>query len=258
LHIELFAPILVQGAPGTKIAMEDGQIKAPHSLTCKEALAFFRVDVEKGLSEEAVQSQRSKFGPNELEEQEKKSLWKLIAEQFEDLLVRILLLSAVVSFLLAYLDEKSQEEGWTAYVEPLVILLILIANAFVGVWQESNAEKALDALKKLQPDHAMALRAGAWQNIDAVDLVPGDIVEVKVGDKIPADMRMIHLKTTTIRIEQSQLTGESQSVSKELEPVEDANCEIQAKTNLLFASTTVSNGACIGLVVKTGMAQRLA
>jgi len=226
-------------------------------MQCEEALDFFGVNMEKGLSEEAVQAQRSKFGPNQLDEQESKPLWKLIAEQFEDLLVRILLLSAVVSFFLAYLDEKSQEEGWTAYVEPLVILIILVANAFVGVWQESNAEKALDALKKLQPDQAMALRAGAWQSIEAVDLVPGDIVEVKVGDKIPADLRMIHLKTTTIRIEQSQLTGESQSVSKELEPVQQKDCEIQAKSNMLFASTTVSNGACVGLVVKTGMSTEI-
>lgn len=239
------------------IAVENGQLKAPHSLTIEEVLAFFSVSWDKGLSEEAVQSQRDKFGLNQLDEQEKKPLWKLIAEQFEDLLVRILLLSAVVSFFLAYFDEKSQEEGWTAYVEPLVILLILIANAFVGVWQESNAEKALDALKKLQPDTAMVLRAGAWQTIDATDLVPGDIVEVKVGDKIPADLRMIRLKTTTIRIEQSQLTGESQSVSKELEPIEQASCEIQAKNNMLFASTTVSNGSCIGLVVKTGMSTEI-
>jgi len=237
--------------------MENAQIKAPHSLNCDEALAFYGVSLERGLTEEKVESQRSVFGRNELDEQEKKSIWKLIAEQFEDLLVRILLLSAVVSFFLAYIDEKSQEEGWTAYVEPLVILLILIANAFVGVWQESNAEKALDALKKLQPDHATVLRAGKWQNIDAVDLVPGDVVEVKVGDKIPADMRMIKLKTTTIRLEQSQLTGESQSVSKEIEPVEKPDCEIQAKVNMLFASTTVSNGACIGLVVATGMSAEI-
>ncbi|CAE8734942.1 unnamed protein product, partial [Polarella glacialis] len=108
----------------------------------------------------------------------------------------------------------------------------------VGVWQESNAEKALDALKKLQPDNAMVLRDGRWQQIDAVDVVPGDVTEIKVGDKVPADMRLIKLKTTTIRIEQSQLTGESQSVAKESEPVTELDCVIQGKTNMLFASTT--------------------
>lgn len=243
--------------PTTVTAMADGKIKAPHSLTCQQVLDFYGLDPTKGLTQAKVKEQRDKFGSNELEEQEKKSLWQLIIAQFEDLLVRILLLSAVVSFFLAYFDDKSHEEGLTAYVEPLVILLILIANAFVGVWQESNAEKALDALKKLQPDVAMVLRDGVWSSVDAVDLVPGDLVEVKVGDKIPADLRLIQLKTTTLRIEQSQLTGESQSVSKDLDPIKDEGCVIQAKTNLLFSSTTVSNGACVGVVVATGMSTEI-
>lgn len=227
-------------------------VEAPHAVSCTEVLDYYKVKLDEGLSEARVLEQRERYGRNELDEQEKKSLWELIIAQFEDLLVRILLLSALVSFFLAYFDEKSQEEGLTAYVEPLVILAILVANAFVGVWQESNAEKALDALKKLQPDNAMVLRGGIWQTVEAADVVPGDIIEVKVGDKVPADLRLVKLKTTTLRIEQSQLTGESQSVSKEVEPVEK-DCVIQSKTNLLFASTTVSNGACMGIVVRTGM-----
>mmetsp|Transcript_48749 Transcript_48749/g.109650 ORF Transcript_48749/g.109650 Transcript_48749/m.109650 type:complete len:1038 (-) Transcript_48749:171-3284(-) len=237
--------------------MADGNIQAPHAMTCEAVLDFFGVKADQGLSDAKVQEHRLKFGPNKLDEQEKKSLWALIIAQFEDLLVRILLLSALVSFFLAYFDDKSQEEGWTAYVEPLVILLILIANAFVGVWQESNAEKALDALKKLQPDSANVMRNGSWQTIEAEDLVPGDIVEVKVGDKVPGDTRVIRLKTTTIRIEQSQLTGESQSVSKETDVVTDKDCVIQSKTNMLFASTTVSNGACVSVVVGTGMSTEI-
>mmetsp|Transcript_45588 Transcript_45588/g.105296 ORF Transcript_45588/g.105296 Transcript_45588/m.105296 type:complete len:1062 (+) Transcript_45588:171-3356(+) len=233
--------------------MADGRIEAPHSMTCEAVMEFYKVKPEEGLTEARVLEQRQKFGRNELDEQEKKSLWELIVAQFEDLLVRILLLSALVSFFLAYFDDKSSEEGLTAYVEPLVILAILVANAFVGVWQESNAEKALDALKKLQPDNAMVLRGGHWHTIEAADVVPGDIIEVKVGDKVPADMRMVRLKTTTLRIEQSQLTGESQSVSKEVDPIQDKGCVIQGKTNMLFSSTTVSNGACMGIVVGTGM-----
>mmetsp|Transcript_41878 Transcript_41878/g.75721 ORF Transcript_41878/g.75721 Transcript_41878/m.75721 type:complete len:1041 (-) Transcript_41878:284-3406(-) len=240
--------------------MADGKIKAlpqaPHAMSVQAVLDFYGVKLESGLSSAKVLEMRAKYGSNELDEQEKKSLWQLVLAQFEDLLVRILLLSAAVSFFLAWFDDQS-EEGITAYVEPLVILLILVANAFVGVWQESNAEKALDALKKLQPDNAMVLRDGRWQQIDAVDVVPGDVTEIKVGDKVPADMRLIKLKTTTIRIEQSQLTGESQSVAKESEPVTELDCVIQGKTNMLFASTTVANGACIGVVTGTGMSTEI-
>eukprot|EP00444_Apocalathium_aciculiferum_P035635 CAMPEP_0183489286 /NCGR_PEP_ID=MMETSP0370-20130417/181367_1 /TAXON_ID=268820 /ORGANISM="Peridinium aciculiferum, Strain PAER-2" /LENGTH=617 /DNA_ID=CAMNT_0025682619 /DNA_START=36 /DNA_END=1888 /DNA_ORIENTATION=- len=266
-------------------------IEAPHTLAPEKVLEHFGVKLDKGLTSKQVEENRAKYGSNELEEQEKKSLWELIWAQFEDLLVRILLLSALVSFALAFFDDKSQEEGWTAYVEPLVILLILGANAFVGVWQESNAEMALDALKKLQPDEASVLRDGNWKSIEAVGLVPGDLVEVKVGDaqkklqpdeasvlrdgnwksieavglvpgdlvevkvgdRVPADMRMLKLNTTTIRIEQSQLTGESEPVAKEIELIDNHDPEIQAKTNMLFSSTTISNGACVGIVVATGM-----
>mmetsp|Transcript_152256 Transcript_152256/g.270151 ORF Transcript_152256/g.270151 Transcript_152256/m.270151 type:complete len:1045 (-) Transcript_152256:125-3259(-) len=232
-------------------------IKHPHALAVQDVLKYYGVDSASGLSQDHVRARLGRFGSNVLEEQEKKSLWELIYAQFEDLLVRILLLSAFVSFCLAYFDEKNKHEGWTAYVEPLVILLILIANAFVGVWQESNAEKALEALKKLQPNHASVLREGKWMNVGAADLVPGDIVEVRVGDKVPADLRLIRLRTTTLRIEQSQLTGESQSVSKDVDPVTEMDCVIQSKTNMLYASTTVSNGACLGVVTATGMATEI-
>ncbi|CAJ1409713.1 unnamed protein product, partial [Effrenium voratum] len=181
---------------------------------------------------------------------------ELIIEQFEDVLVRILLASAMISFLLAFFDEKSAEEGLKAYVEPFVILTILVLNAIIAIWQDSKAEKALDALKKLAPECAMVLRDGNWTTIDAEDVVPGDILEVRVGDKVSADARVMKLKTTTIKIEQSQLTGESQSVSKEIEPLaqnEGKEWVIQEKYNMLFSSTTVSNGSCDAVVVATGM-----
>lgn len=228
-------------------------------MTPEKVLAHYGVSIDKGLSASQVQEQQAVFGKNVLDEQEKKSLLALVLEQFEDSLVRILLASATVSFLLAFFDEEAAKEGMKAYVEPFVILTILILNAIVGVWQESKAEKALDALKKLAPDNAFVLRNGEWQTIDAEELVPGDVLEVKVGDKVPADVRVLKLKTTTIKIEQSQLTGESQSVAKEVAALDGKmkDCVIQEKNNLLFSSTTVSNGACIGAVVATGMTSEI-
>jgi len=235
-------------------------ITAPHCQPVEDVLKFYDVKADHGLTSAQVEENRKKYGPNALEEQEKKSLLELIIEQFEDTLVRILLASAMVSFLLAFFDEKSKEEGLKAYVEPFVILTILILNAIIAIWQDSKAEKALDALKKLAPECAFVLRDGNWTSVDAEDVVPGDILEVKVGDKVPADCRVMRLKTTTIKIEQSQLTGESQSVSKEPDPLpksKEKDCVIQEKSNLLFSSTTISNGACVAVVVATGMSTEI-
>lgn len=196
---------------------------------------------------------RKDFGWNELEKEEGTPLWKLVLEQFDDTLVKILLAAAVVSFGLATLDDSS-EEGISAYVEPIVILVILILNAIVGVWQESNAEAALEALKDLQPEHARCLRNGTMQTIPSRELVPGDLVEIRVGDKIPADMRLIYLKTTCLRVEQAQLTGESVSIEKDIDALpKDTENVIQAKTNMLFAATIVVNGMGRGIVTSTGM-----
>jgi Ca2+-transporting ATPase len=231
---------------------------SPHPFALKKdsCLKEFKVSQTKGLSSAQVEAQREKFGPNELKAEEGKSLFTLIWEQFEDLLVRILLVAACISFALVYFDEGA-DAGIVAYVEPLVILTILVLNAFVGVWQESNAEAALEALKKLQPEKATVLRDGTWQpGLDASELVPGDIISVKVGDRVPADARVLELQTTTVGIEQAQLTGESVAVLKDEEPV-SKNVDITGKTNMLFSSTAVCNGKCTALVTSTGMSTEI-
>lgn len=171
--------------------------------------------------------------------------------------MKILLASAFVSFLLAFFEghEKGSEEGGLrAYIEPLVIVLILILNAAVGVWQESNAEAALDALKDLQGEHARVIRDGKVINeLPARELVPGDIIELRSGDKVPADTRVVLLKTATVRSEQSSLTGESVAVQKSSASVHDVDCELQSKENMLFSGTSIANGTVLGIVTATGM-----
>ncbi|KAF8395046.1 hypothetical protein HHK36_018985 [Tetracentron sinense] len=214
----------------------------------------YKVDRNRGLTNEEVEKQRQIHGWNELEKHEGPSIWSLILEQFNDTLVRILLVAAIVSFVLAWLDgNEGGEMEITAFVEPLVIFLILILNAIVGVWQESNAEKALEALKEIQSEHAMVIREGKpIPSLPAKELVPGDIVELRVGDKIPADMRVLNLISSTFRVEQGSLTGESEAVNKTNKVVpEDA--DIQGKKCMVFAGTTVVNGNCFCLVTQTGM-----
>ncbi|KAK1651034.1 hypothetical protein QYE76_068839 [Lolium multiflorum] len=227
--------------------------------TPTECLAELGVSADRGLSSDEAAARLLKHGPNELERHAPPSLLKLVLEQFNDTLVRILLAAAVVSFVLALYDgAEGGEARATAFVEPLVIFLILIVNAVVGVWQESNAEKALEALKEIQSEHATVKRDGRWSHaLPARDLVVGDVVELRVGDKVPADMRVLQLISSTLRVEQGSLTGETSSVNKSSHRIQAEDTDIQGKDCMVFAGTTIVNGSAVCLVTGTGMATEI-
>uniref|UniRef100_A0A6Q2YN51 Calcium-transporting ATPase n=1 Tax=Esox lucius TaxID=8010 RepID=A0A6Q2YN51_ESOLU len=214
-----------------------------HTKSVEEVYSHFSVNESTGLGLDQVKRQKEKWGSNELPAEEGKSLWELVVEQFEDLLVRILLLAACISFVLALFEDG--EETITAFVEPFVILLILIANAIVGVWQERNAEDAIEALKEYEPEMGKVYRQDrkTVQRIKAKEIVPGDIVEVAVGDKVPADIRLTSIKSTTLRVDQSILTG------KILQPVTSFRI-INLGRRL---GTNISSGKAVGVVVATGV-----
>jgi len=221
--------------------------------TTNEVMLYFNVDEEVGLSDEQIKRNLEKYGPNELPTEESKKLWQLILEQFDDLLVKILLLAAIISFILALFEEH--DDSISAFVEPFVILLILVANAVIGVWQEKNAESAIEALKEYEPEIAKVRRKNnkGVQKIKASELVPGDIVEISVGDKVPADIRVTTIFSTTIRIDQSILTGESVSVLKQTEEIQDPRAVNQDKVNMIFSGTNIASGKARGVVVGTGL-----
>ncbi|XP_013918957.1 PREDICTED: sarcoplasmic/endoplasmic reticulum calcium ATPase 1, partial [Thamnophis sirtalis] len=187
-----------------------------HAKTMEECLAYFGVSEHTGLSPEQVKKNLEKYGPNELPAEEGKTIWELVVEQFEDLLVRILLLAACISF-------------------------------------ERNAENAIEALKEYEPEMGKVYRSDrkAVQRIKAKDIVPGDIAEVAVGDKVPADIRIISIKSTTLRVDQSILTGESVSVIKHTDPVPDPRAVNQDKKNMLFSGTNIGAGKAVGIVIAT-------
>ncbi|XP_022768630.1 calcium-transporting ATPase 3, endoplasmic reticulum-type isoform X1 [Durio zibethinus] len=224
--------------------MEDAYVRS-----VSEVLDFFGVDSTKGLSDSQVLQHARLYGKNVLPEEERASFWKLVFKQFDDLLVKILIAAALVSFVLALING---ETGLAAFLEPSVILLILAANAAVGVITETNAEKALEELRAYQADIATVLRNGCFSILPATELVPGDIVEVSVGSKIPADMRMIEMLTDQLRVDQAILTGESCSVEKDLESTKATNAVYQDKTNILFSGTVVVAGRARAVVVGVG------
>lgn len=145
-----------------------------HRMSVKEVLEHFKSSAASGLSDQEAKQRLEEHGPNQLEDEEEESIWEKIKESFEDLLARILLLAAFISFVIALFDDK--DDGIGAYVEPFVILLILILNAIVAIYQDMDAESALDALKRLSATECYALRDGKWSTFKSEDLVPGDIV----------------------------------------------------------------------------------
>ncbi|EPS69623.1 hypothetical protein M569_05142, partial [Genlisea aurea] len=214
-----------------------------------EVLEFFNVDPARGLADFQVAEYGRLYGKNVLPQEKSTPFWRLMLKQFDDLLVKILIAAAIVSLLLAL---ANGETGLSAFVEPSVILMILAANAAVGVITETNAEKALEELLAYQADVATVLRNGYFSILPAADLVPGDIVEVSVGCKIPADMRMIEMLSDQLRVDQAILTGESSSVEKDLESTIMTDAVYQDKTNILFSGTVVVSGRARAVVVAVG------
>ncbi|CAO1616459.1 unnamed protein product [Sympodiomycopsis kandeliae] len=236
--------------PGHVISAREHKMDQAWTYSAQDALKKLGVDAKKGLSTSQVETRRKEHGLNQLEEAPPTPLWQLILDQFQDQLVLILLASAVISFVLALLEEN---ESWgTAMVEPGVIFLILIANATVGVVQERNADQAIEALREYSPDTAAVIRNGSASRVRAEELVPGDIITVSVGDKIPADCRLLAINSSSFRVDQAILTGESISVNKSLEPVADPRAVKQDMTNTLFSGTTIANGSGLAIVVATG------
>eukprot|EP00286_Rhodomonas_abbreviata_P025566 CAMPEP_0181303462 /NCGR_PEP_ID=MMETSP1101-20121128/8572_1 /TAXON_ID=46948 /ORGANISM="Rhodomonas abbreviata, Strain Caron Lab Isolate" /LENGTH=1146 /DNA_ID=CAMNT_0023409039 /DNA_START=38 /DNA_END=3478 /DNA_ORIENTATION=- len=222
-----------------------------HAKTAEEVCQMCGVDQHAGLSEEEAKERLELYGPNQLPSKERVPLWKRFLAQFDDKMVKILLVAAGISSAFAIFDAENAEEN--PWVEPCVIMSILILNACIGVWQESNAEAAIEALSSFNPDQAKVVREQRVKLINAKELVPGDIVEVAVGDKIPADIRVVELQSTTLKAEQAALTGEAASVNKAADYVSPSvDDELATKENMMFSATDLVYGKARGVVVKTG------
>jgi len=206
----------------------------------QEALRLLGTNTD-GLSEEEAKRRLQEHGPNRLHEHPPKSLLIQFLEQFKSILVVILLTAAGVS---AYLAIAEGEPLTDTYV----ILVILILNAVLGFVQEYRAEKAVEALKKLINPRSIVVRRGEERSIDSSLLVPGDILKLEAGDRVPADLRVI--ESYNLESDEAILTGESLPVEKSSEAVSEESDE---KTCLLFMGTVLTSGRAVAVVTRTGM-----
>ncbi|MCK5671514.1 HAD-IC family P-type ATPase, partial [Candidatus Bathyarchaeota archaeon] len=213
-----------------------------HSTEIEDVLSVLETSRE-GISDEEVAKRLQEYGPNELKEEAKKQWYHLLWEQFTSILVIVLIISAAVSGYLAY------KEG-EAMTDMYVILVIVVMNAILGFYQEYKAEQAVEALKAMVSPHVLVMRNGKEESIDSKDLVPGDIVILEAGSRVPADCRL--LEAANLEVDEAALTGESRPASKRLVPVA-SNAGIGDQKNMVFMGTIVTNGRAIAVVTETGM-----
>lgn len=206
----------------------------------------FQVNPKNGLTNEQVKNNQEKYGLNKLKEKKKKGMFRKFLDQFKDVMILILIVAAIISFVIACVEKNPKE-----FFEPALILLIVILNAVMGVFQEAKAEKALDALKNMSAPHARVIREGQEQIIDASLLVPGDIIKLEAGDFVPSDA--ILLESTSLKSEESALTGESVPSEKSAYEEVKENAPIGDRTNMVFSGCSITYGTGLALVVHTGM-----
>jgi Ca2+-transporting ATPase len=210
-----------------------------HSHTVQKTAEILEIGPETGLTADQARTRLARYGPNELAERPRPSFWQLLLAQFNNFIIMILIVAAVVSLLL----------GET--IEAGAIMAIVILNAVLGVVQEGKAEEALAALKKMSAPEAQVLRGGHRVTVPARELAPGDVVFLEAGNYVPADLRLI--RSVNLKIDEASLTGESVPVEKMATAHLPEDVPLGDRLNCAFMSTTVTYGRGTGMVVATGM-----
>lgn len=202
----------------------------------EQVLQELDIDLEQGLTSEEAARRLEQYGPNKLAEKKRKSVLSMFIAQLKDTMIYILLAATVLSIFMG------------DYAEAIIILVVVVLNAVIGVFQENKAEQAMDALKKLTTPHAYVRRDGQLVEIGSEEIVPGDVVEIDAGRFIPADLRLV--ETSNLQIEESALTGESVPSEKDASFVTDKdNLPLGDRKNMAFMSTLATYGRGVGVVV---------
>jgi Ca2+-transporting ATPase len=208
-----------------------------------ELVRALRTDANTGLTNSGAAERLARCGRNELAQAPPEPWWRRLARQFADLLIWILIAAAIISGMLG------------EWLDAVAILAIVVLNGILGFVQEGRAEQALAALRKLSSPRAKVIRDGRPQNIEAANLVPGDRVDLEAGDRIPADVRLIH--TAGFRTEEAALTGESVPADKDQDEVLEPGAPLGDRVNMGYMGTTAVAGSAAAVVVATGMATEI-
>ncbi len=201
------------------------------------------VDPEKGLSDEEVKERLDRFGPNQIHTGEMAPWWRILLNQFTDPLIYILLIAAVVSVII---------QEWT---DAAVIIVVVVLNGAIGFVQEYRARKAIQALAEMSAPKAKVVRDGQESEIDSKEVVPGDVVLLSSGGQVPGDVRLF--KVDGLEADESALTGESEPVSKQVDPVDDEKAVPGDQFSMAFSGTVITRGRGRGVVVRTGQQSEL-
>ncbi len=220
-----------------------------HSCSVEEIAKNLKTNINIGLSDDEAQKRFERYGPNNLKEKKKESIFVKFIKQFNDFMIITLIIAAIISAVVSKLNGKAD------YIDSIIIVAIVIFNAIMGLVQEQKAEKSLEALKKMSAPNAKVRRNGRVQEIDATMVVPGDIVILEAGNYVPADCRLIN--SYNLKIEESTLTGETIPSLKDSSKILKENTAMGDLCNMVFATTIVVNGHGEAIVVETGMNTRV-
>jgi P-type Ca2+ transporter type 2C len=209
-----------------------------YSQSIESVFEEFRTSLQ-GISEAEVQERLVKFGPNQLLEKKRKPTWILFFRQFKDFMILVLAAAAVISGIVGDLTDT------------LIILIIIVLNAILGFVQEFRAEKAMQSLKTLTETQTKVIRAGNTTSIPSNEIVPGDLILLEAGNKVPSDIRLV--ETFALKVDESSLTGESVPVDKSTEPILTDIPDLGDQFNMAFKGTLITNGRAKGIAVATGM-----
>lgn len=220
-----------------------------HSCSVEEIAKNLKTNINIGLSDDEAQKRFERYGPNNLKEKKKESIFVKFIKQFNDFMIITLIIAAIVSAVVSKLN------GEADYIDSIIIVAIVVFNAIMGLVQEQKAEKSLEALKKMTAPNAKVRRNGRVQEIDATLVVPGDIVILEAGNYVPADCRLIN--SYNLKIEESALTGETIPSLKDSSKILKENTAMGDLCNMVFATTIVVNGHGEAIVVETGMNTRV-